>query len=127
MPSRHPLGEGSYPPTALQVLRLGRLTALNKPDGGVRGIVVSDVLRRLVARTIAGQCSLAAEGATAPFQYGLRTTASATILSVDGVGAFRPGLPQCNVARVEGHGRWRSHPTLRQNVLRGGVHFLVGG
>ena len=99
------LARGHIPPTVLQVLRLGRLTALNKPDGGVRWIVVSDVLRRLVARTIAKQCSLAAEEATAPFQYALRTRAgcecvshvlqtfidldpSATILSVDGVGAF---------------------------------------
>ena len=83
----------------------GRLTALKKPDGGVRGIVVSDVLRRLVARTIAKQYAEAAEKATAPFQYALRTRAgcecvahvlqtltdldpNATILSIDGVGAF---------------------------------------
>ena len=90
---------------ALQTMRLGRLTALKKPDGGVRGIVVSDVLRRLVARTIAKQCAEAAEKATAPFQYALRTRAgcecvahvlqtltdldpNATILPIDGVGAF---------------------------------------
>ena len=30
-------------------VRLGRITALQKPDGSVRGIVVADVLRRLVA------------------------------------------------------------------------------
>ena len=30
---------------------LGRMTALMKPAGGVRGIVVGDVFRRLVART----------------------------------------------------------------------------
>ena len=29
-------------------VRLGRITALQKPDGGVRGIVVGDALRRLV-------------------------------------------------------------------------------
>ena len=80
-------------------------TALKKEDGGVRGIVVSDVLRRLVARTMAKQCALSAEKATAPFQYALRTRAgcecvshvlqtlvdqdpNATILSLDGVGAF---------------------------------------
>ena len=50
------LARGHIPPTALQDLRLGRLTALTKPDGRVRGIVVS-VLRRLVVRTIAKQCS----------------------------------------------------------------------
>ena len=31
------------------------MTALQKPDGGVRGIVVGDVFRRVVARTIAQQ------------------------------------------------------------------------
>ena len=50
------IATGQVPPMALQTMRLGRLTALKKPDGGVRGIVVSDVLRRLVARTIAKQC-----------------------------------------------------------------------
>ena len=32
---------------ALEGMRLGRLTALRKPDGGVRGIVVGDIMRRL--------------------------------------------------------------------------------
>ena len=31
----------------------GRLTALQRADGGVRGIVAGDILRRIVARTIA--------------------------------------------------------------------------
>ena len=35
----------------MKAIRLGRMTALSKPDGGVRGIVVGDFLRRLVART----------------------------------------------------------------------------
>ena len=33
-------------------IRMGRITGLSKPDGGVRGIVVGDILRQLVARTI---------------------------------------------------------------------------
>ena len=38
---------------------MGRLTALQKPNGSVRGIVASDVFRRLVARTMAQfQCAL---------------------------------------------------------------------
>ena len=93
------------PPQAKEVLRLGRMSALQKPDGGVRGIVVGDTFRRVVARTIAQQVAEAAEEATAPFQYALRTRAGTecvshimqsltdldprtTILSVDGVGAF---------------------------------------
>ena len=38
-------------------VRLGRITALQKLGGGVRGIVVSDFLRRAVARTMVQQVS----------------------------------------------------------------------
>ena len=31
---------------------VGQLTALEKPNGGVRGIVVGDLIRRLVAKTM---------------------------------------------------------------------------
>ena len=99
------LVQGEVPPGALSILRKGRMTALQKPSGGVRGIVVGDTFRRLVARTMAQQVSEAVEVATSPFQYALRTRAGcecvshvlqtltdldehATILSVDGVGAF---------------------------------------
>ena len=47
------------------------MTALQKSGGGVPGIVVGDVVRRLVGRTIAQQLSKAVEGATAPFQNAL--------------------------------------------------------
>ena len=40
---------------AMEVLKLGRLSALRKPDGGVRGIVVGDTFHRIVARTMAQQ------------------------------------------------------------------------
>ena len=89
----------------VDVIRLGRFTALQKPNGCVRGIVVGDIIRRLVARTIAQQFSATIERATAPFQYALSTKAGgeciahalqdltdldprATVLSLDGVGAF---------------------------------------
>ena len=96
---------GQVPVDILPLIRLGRITALRKPSGGIRGIVVGDVFRRLVARTIAQQINPAVERATAPFQYALTTRAGvecvahviqtltdvdpeATVLSVDGVGAF---------------------------------------
>ena len=47
------------------------MTALQKNGGGVRGIVAGEVVRRLVARTIAQQLGQAVEAATAPFQYAL--------------------------------------------------------
>ena len=79
--------------------------ALLKPNGGVRGIVVGDIVRRLVARTIAQQMSDVVEAATAPHQYALSTRAGTeciahalqllteenprgTVLSIDGIGAF---------------------------------------
>ena len=96
---------GQVPPNALEGLKLGRITTLEKPDGGVRGIVVGDVFRRIVARTIAQQIGDQVEKATAPYQFALKTRAgcecvshtlrtlaemdeATTILSVDGVGAF---------------------------------------
>ena len=82
-----------------------RLTALTKPDGGIRGIATGCELRRLVARILARQCMKEFESECAPFQYALSTRAGsycvehllraatdadpqATILSVDGVGAY---------------------------------------
>ena len=96
---------GRIPADVLAAVRVGRMTALQKPDGGVRGIVVGDVFRRLVARTIARQFAEQVEVATHPFQYALSTRAGtecvahivqaltsfderATLLSVDGVGAY---------------------------------------
>ena len=84
---------------------MGRMTALRKADGGVWGIVVGDLVRRVVARTIAQQIANSVEAATSPFQYALSTKAgtecvshilqtitdmdeSMTILSIDGIGAF---------------------------------------
>ena len=100
------------------------MTALQKPSGGVRGIVVGDTFRRLVARTTAQQLRAAVEETTAPFQYALSTTygwecvahavqalteadMSNTILSVDGVGAFdlvSRGAMMSGLPRMEGGG-----------------------
>ena len=99
------LAQGIIPGDVKDGMRLGRLTALRKPDGGVRGIVVGDIMRRLVARTMAKQVAKKAEEATAPFQYALTTKAGcecvahilqtitdmdsrATVVSIDGVGAY---------------------------------------
>ena len=46
---------GHIPEDILTVVRVGRMIALQKPDGGVRAIVVGDVFRRLVARIIVKQ------------------------------------------------------------------------
>ena len=94
----------------------GRVTASVKPDGGVRGTVVGDILRRLVARTTAQQVSTEAEAATALFQYAPSTRAGcecvayfmealtdfnpeATVVSIDATGA-RYHLPERGAGRL---------------------------
>ena len=93
------------PNLVIEAVRMGRMTALRKPVGGIRGIVVGDVIRRLVARTVAQQVATNVEQATAPFQYAHSTRAgfeceshvvqalceanpNTTIVSVDGVSAY---------------------------------------
>ena len=93
------------PEAVATVLRTGSLVALQKPDGGVRGIVVGDTLRRLVAKTLAKQYSKDFEAACSPFQFALPTRAGTecvahvlrtateldprrTVVSVDGIGAY---------------------------------------
>ena len=61
------------PRSAVDGLRMGRITALQKPNGGVRGIMAGDAIRRLVSRTIAQQLGPAVERATAPHQYAMST------------------------------------------------------
>ena len=94
------MARGEVPVRVEPAIRLGRMT-----DGGIRGIVVGDVFRRLIARTMAQQIADAVEAATAPFQYALKTKGGcecvahilqavtnmderATTVSVDGLGAF---------------------------------------
>ena len=90
---------------AVQMVRCGRMTALTKSDGGVRGIVSGDVLRRLVARTMAQQLGPGVKSATSPHQYAFSTRAGCeciahvlqglcdlnpltTVTSIDGVSAY---------------------------------------
>ena len=99
------LARGHVPEMAVSMVRAGRMTALRKPDGGVRGIVAGDVVRRLVARTMAQQLGPATKAATAPHQYALLTRSGCecvahvlqgltelnprtTVTSIDGVSAY---------------------------------------
>lgn len=93
------------PQPVVKAIRFGRLTALTKPKGGVRGIVTGDIMRRMVARTLAQAYSSAFEEACAPFQYALSTRAGTdcvghlaraatdldderVVVSLDGIGAY---------------------------------------
>jgi len=93
------------PEVIMQGLRLGRLTALKKDNGRVRGIVAGAILRRLVCKTVAKQHAENFLKATSPFQFALQTKAGIealahmlrvlaesdeeiVVLSLDGIGAF---------------------------------------
>ena len=54
----------AVPQKVVEMIRVGRLTALSKPDGRVRGVVVGETVRRLVSRTIAQQLATAVEKAS---------------------------------------------------------------
>ena len=98
------LAQGRAPEVAVQAIWLGRLTALRKTRGGVKGIVAGNVIRRLTSRTTQ-QLGEVVKRATSPFQCALSTRAGceciahalqaltevnpdATILLVDGIWAF---------------------------------------
>ena len=61
------------PVEVVEGIHPGRMIALRKPTGGVRGIVVGDTFRRAVSRAVAQQIGTGVERATAPFQYVLST------------------------------------------------------
>ena len=99
------LPEGMFLVVWAIVFTLATFTALQKKDGGVRGIATSTTFRRLVAKTFAKQLSKQVEVACAPFQFALSTRAGvdcvrhtvrvmtegnpdATLLSINGVGAY---------------------------------------
>ena len=86
-------------------LRLGRMTALRKDNGKVRGIVAGSVLRRLASKAVVMQYGKALMAATAPYQFALQTRAGTealahllryltdadedtVVVSLDGIGAF---------------------------------------
>ena len=93
------------PPGIIDALALSRLTALRKPEGGVRGIASGDVFRRLVSRALARALAGVFDEATRPYQFALSTPAGtdslaamlriateldpeATVVSLDGRSAY---------------------------------------
>ena len=95
----------AVPPQIQNALVLSTMVGLRKSDGGMRGIATGATFRRLVGRALAKQVGPAIEAACSPHQYALSTRAgtdcvghviraltdadtSATLLSIDGVGAY---------------------------------------
>ena len=75
------LARAQVPPSIAAAIRLGRIVALQKPNGRVRGIVVGDFLRRLVARSLAQIFSSNLQEACQPFQFALSTRAGTEALA----------------------------------------------
>ena len=76
------LARAEIPEDISRALMLGRITALAKPTGGVRGIAAGTTLRRLVARTLAKQYLADVEQvsprSSTPYPQGQAQTASGT-------------------------------------------------
>ena len=64
------------------VFMLATMTALQKREGGVRGIATGTSFRRLVAKTLARQFMDQVEETCAPFQFALSTRASTALCEV---------------------------------------------
>ena len=65
----------TMPETARKAFMSATMTALQKPDGSVRGIATGTSFRWLVAKTLARQFGKAVEATCAPFQFALSTRA----------------------------------------------------
>ena len=76
----------------VDAIRMGRVTALRKRDGGVRGIFAGDVFRRLVPRNFAKQLGEEVESATSPFQCALLARARCECVAhvLQGICEFDP-------------------------------------
>ena len=135
------LAKAETPDVVVDAIRLGRITALSKPSGGVRGIVSGNIIRRSVARTVAQQLNPDVEKATAPFQFALTTRCGGECVrtchpshdryrsscdsSVRGwIRCFRPHVETSTDGRFVGGGQ--SSPSLRSPILWCSVFLLVG-
>ena len=79
------------PQAIVASLRMGRMAALKKRSGGIRGIVVGEILRRLVARTMAQSLGSALKTTTAPHQYAWTHSFWLRVDRPRVAGAHRPG------------------------------------
>ena len=75
------LANAQVPASIVPGLALARLTALSKPDGGVRGIATGDVFRRLVSRALAKGWATTFDRATRPYQFALQARAGTDALA----------------------------------------------
>ena len=117
------LVNAKVPIPVIEAVRMERMTSLRKPAGGVRGIVVGDVIRRLVARTVAQQVSSDVEKATAPYQYALSTRAGCECVS-HVVQALCEANPNTTIVSVDGV---CAYDTISREAMMRGLLDMKGG
>ena len=137
--------KGQVPREAVNGIKLGRMTALRKENGGVRGIVAGEVVRRVQAKTIAQQLGPAVKAATAPNQYALSTRAGceciahalqavteldqeATVTTIDGISAYDSISRRAMLLGLDGvAGGRQALPFVRLEDASGTVHTVHQG
>ena len=117
------LSRARVPHSIREAVRLGRLTALQKPNGGVRGIVAGDIVRRIVARTMSQQLMSEVQHATVPFQYALATKSGCESIAhaLQGLTELNP---RTTVASIDGTSAYDL--ISRQAMLDGMKHIVRG-
>ena len=103
------------PNDIVPALGLGRVVALSKPNGGTRGLVIGDFLRRLVARTLAQQYAAPLAEACHPHQYALGSRVGAEAL-IHEVQARCAADPRLTVVSLDAAAAYDG--MSRQTVLR---------
>ena len=117
------LSRGHVPSMVVDMVRAGRMTAFRKPDGGVRGIVAGDVVKRLVARTMSQQLGPATMAATAPHQFALSTRAGCECVAhmLQGVTELNPEVTVTSIDGVS------AHDMISRRAMLDGLRRVDGG
>ena len=93
------------PETVTRAFTMSTMTALQKKDGGVRGIATGTSFRRLVARTLARQFGKEVEAVCAPFQFALSTRAGTDCVR-HAIGVLTDADPKCTILSIDGVGAY---------------------
>ena len=94
------------------------MTALQKPDGGVRGMATGTSFRRFVARTLARQFGKAVEATCAPFQFALSTRAGTDCVG-HAIRSVTDANPMCAVLSIDGIG---AHDHVYRSAMLAKLH-----
>ena len=114
------LAQARVPEAIAPSLGLGRVVALQKPNGRVRGIIVGDVLRRLVSRSLAQIFAGPIHRACSPHQFALSTRAG-TEAVVHAITAATDANPAHTVVSVDGIG---AYDTISRDSMLRGLHSV---